>query len=72
MRKGVNSNFKLDGATASLRSVLIHEEPLMNSLFVLRASITSYSVSKASVVIDNPPSFDPSFAPEISEAYSQM
>jgi hypothetical protein len=66
MRKGVNFDFNLDGATASLGSVLVYEAPLINSLFVLKASATSPSISKASVVVDDPPS------PEISEAYSNI
>jgi len=70
MRKGVNFDFKLDGATASLGSVLVYEAPLINSLFVLRASTTSASVSKASVAVDDPPSTTP--ISEISEAYSNI
>jgi len=59
MRKGVNFDFKLDGATASPGSVLVYEAPLINSLFVLRPSTTSALVSKASVVVDDPPSSTP-------------
>jgi hypothetical protein len=77
MRKGVNFDFNLDGATASLGSVLVYEAPLINSLFVLRASTTSASVSKASVAVDDPPSTAPSSVPAISvpaisEAYSNI
>jgi hypothetical protein len=72
MRKGVNFDAKLDGATAILGSVLIYEAPLINSLFFLRASTTSPSVSKASVVIDDPTSSTPSFAPEMSESYCNI
>jgi len=61
MRKGVNFDFKLDGATASLGSVLVYEAPLINSLFVLKA--TAASVSKASVAVDDPPSTTPSTTP---------
>ena len=68
LRNDVNFNFKLDRATASLRSVLVYEAPLVNCLFVLRASTTSASVSEASVVIDDPPSSNPSSAPEFSKA----
>jgi hypothetical protein len=68
MRKGVNFDFNLDGATASLGSVLVYEAPLINSLFVLRASTISASVSKASVAVDDSPSTTP--ISEISEAYS--
>jgi hypothetical protein len=66
MRKGVNFDFNLDGATASLGSVLIYEAPLINILFVLKASATSASISKASAVVDDPSS------PEISEADSNI
>ena len=80
MRKGVNLDFNLDGATASLGSVLVYETPFINSLFVLRACITSASVSNASMVVDNPPSStssstpssSPTYIPEISEAYSDI
>jgi len=44
----------------------------MNSLFVLRASTTSASVSKASVAVDDPPRTTPSSVPETSEAYSNI
>jgi len=69
---GVNFDFNLDGATTSLGSVLVHEAPLINSLFVLRATTTSASVSKASVAVDDPPSTVPNSIPEISEAYSNI
>jgi len=69
MRKGVNFDFKLDGATASLGSVLIYQAPLINRLCVLRASTTSASVWKASVAVDDPPSTTPNS--EISVAYSK-
>jgi len=65
MRNGVNFDLKLDGATASLGSVLVYEAPLINSLFVLRVSATLASVSKASVAVDGPPSTTPN-----SEAYA--
>jgi len=69
MRKGVNFDFKLNGATASPGSVLVYEAPLINSLFVLRASTTSASVSKALVAVDDLPSTAPQSIPEISKAY---
>jgi hypothetical protein len=72
MRKGVNFDFNLNGATVSFGSVLVYEAPLINSLFVLKASTTSASVSKASVVIDDPPSSAPSSIPKICEAYSNI
>jgi len=65
MRHRINFDFKLDGATASLGSIPVYEAPLINSLFVLNA--TAASVSKASVVRDDPPSSIPSSAPEIVE-----
>jgi len=34
MRKGANYNFNLDGAKASLGSVLFYETPLIKSLFL--------------------------------------
>jgi hypothetical protein len=68
MRKGVNIDFKLNGATASLGSVLVYKERLINSLCVLKASGTWASISRASVAIDNVPSY----IPEISEAYSNI
>jgi len=70
MRKGINFDFKFNGAMASLASVLVYEVLLINSLFVLRASAISASVSKASVVLDDPLRSAPSSAPQISEAYS--
>jgi len=76
MRKGVNFDFKINGATASHASDLVPEAPLINSLVVLRASTTMASVSKASVVIDDPPSATtisaPSSLPEVSETYSNI
>ena len=66
MRTGVNFDFNLNGATANLGSVLVYEAPPINSLFVLKASATSASISKGSVVVDDPPSS------EISEAYSNI
>jgi len=81
MRKGVNFDFNLDGATASLESVLVYEPPLINSLFVFKASATSASVSKASVAVDGPQSTTPNseaysdapnLIPEISKAYSNI
>jgi len=68
MRKGVNFDFELDGATASLGSVLVYEAPLINSLFMPKA--TSASVSKASVAVDDPPRTAP--ISKISEAYSNI
>jgi len=68
IQTGVNFDFKLNGATASLGSVLVYEAPLINSLFVLRASTTSDSVSKASVEVDDPPCTTPNSG--ISEASS--
>jgi hypothetical protein len=38
MRKGVNFEFNLDGAIASLGSVLVYQAPLINSVFILRTS----------------------------------
>jgi hypothetical protein len=38
MRKGVNFEVNLDGAIASLGSVLVYQVPLINSLFILRTS----------------------------------
>jgi hypothetical protein len=38
MRKGVDFNFNLDGATVSFGSVVVYEAPLINSLLVLRVS----------------------------------
>jgi len=70
MRRGLNFDFRLDGATASLGSVLVYQAPLINSLFVLRASTTSASVSKASVAVDDPPSTTP--ISEISKAYCNI
>jgi len=79
MRKGVNFDFKLDQATASLGSVLVYEAPLINSLFVLTATSASYS--KASVAVDGRLSNTPNSEaysdaansiPEISEAYSNI
>jgi len=66
MRKVVNFDFKLDGATASLWSVPIYEAPLIHSLFVLRASTSLASEPKGSVAVDNPPDS------EISEVYSEI
>jgi hypothetical protein len=45
MRKGVNFKFNLDGAIASLGSVLVYQVPLINSLFILRTSPSSLSTS---------------------------
>ena len=76
MRKRVNFNFKLDEAMASLGSVLIYEVPLMNSLYVLRASTALASVSKASVVVDDVTSSTlsstPTSVPEISKTYCKI
>jgi hypothetical protein len=63
MQKGVNFDFKFDGATASLGSVLVYEAPLINSLFVLRVFTTTASISKASVAVDDPPCTTPSTIP---------
>jgi hypothetical protein len=65
MQQGVHFGFNLDGATASLPSVLVYDAPLSNSLCVLRVSPTSASVSKSSVVVYGPPS-----TTQNSEAYS--
>jgi hypothetical protein len=43
MLKGVDFEFKLDGATASLRSVLVYPAPLINSLSMLRASALAFA-----------------------------
>ena len=51
MRKGVNFEFNLDGAIASLGSVLVYQVPLINSLFILRTS-PSTSTSSTSMVFD--------------------
>jgi len=77
MWKGVNFDFKLDGATASPGSVLVYEALLINILFVLRASTTSASVSKTSVAVYVPRSTAPSSVPvisvpSISETYSNI
>jgi hypothetical protein len=45
MRKAVNFEFNLDGAIASLRSVLVYQVPLINSLFILRTSLSTPSTS---------------------------
>ena len=78
LRKGVNFNSKLDGATASLGSVVVYEAPRINSLSVLKASVAS--ISKASVAVDYPPTTTPSSnrsttpisVPETSESYSNI
>jgi len=49
MRKGVNIQFNLDGAIASLGSVLVYQAPLINSLFILR---TYPSTASTSMVFD--------------------
>jgi len=66
MREGVNIDFKLDGATVSLGSVLFNKAPLINSLFVLRDSTASASVSKASVAMDDRPSTAPNSVPGLA------
>jgi len=53
---------------ASLGAVLVYEAPLINSLSVFKASETSASISRASVAIDD----TPSFVREISEASSNI
>jgi len=63
--KGVNFDFKHHGAMATHGSVLIYEAPLINSLFLLKASATSASISRASVASDDAPSS----IPEISKSY---
>jgi hypothetical protein len=68
MRERVCFDFNLDGLMASLGSVLIYEAPLINSLFVLKASATSASIWKASVTINHAPSS----IREISVAYSNI
>jgi len=65
MRKGVNFDFNLDGATVGLGSVCVYKTPLINSQFVLKAFATSASISRTSVVIDDAPSS----APRISGVY---
>jgi len=70
MQKGVNLDFELNGAMASLGSVLVYEALLINSLFVLRSCTTSVSISTASVVVGDTPSSAPSS--EISKAYSNI
>jgi hypothetical protein len=76
MQKVVNFELKLDGATASLGSVLLYEAPLINSLFVHRACSTSASVLEASVAVHDPPSTTPrtaqSSVPETSANYSNI
>jgi hypothetical protein len=47
MRKGVNFEFNLNGAIASLGPVLVYLAPLINDLFILR---TSPSTSTSMVV----------------------
>jgi hypothetical protein len=49
MRKGENFELNLDGAIASLGSVLVYQAPLINSLFILR---TSRFTSSTSMVFD--------------------
>ena len=49
MWEGVNFEFNLDGAIASLGSVLVYQAPLINSLFKLR---TSPSTSSTVMVFD--------------------
>jgi len=68
MQKGVNFDFKLDGAMASLGSVLVYEGPLINSMIVLTGSATSASITRASVAIDDAPSS----IPGISGGYSNI
>jgi len=70
LRKRVNFDFKRNGATARLGSVLVYEAPFINGLFVLRASITSDCISKALVEVDDPPCTTPNS--DISEAYSSI
>jgi hypothetical protein len=70
MRKGFNLDFILDGATASVESVLVYEAPLINSLFILRASTTLPTASKASVAVDDPTSTTLIY--EISETSSNI
>jgi len=77
LREGVNLDFKLDGVTASLGSVLVYEAPLINSQFVLRPSATATSVSRAPVAVDDPACTAPSSVlvisgPAISKAYSNI
>jgi len=74
MQTGVNFDFKLDGATAILGSLIVYEAPLINSLFVVKA--TSTSVSKAWVAIEVPTtttaSTTQSSIPETCECYSNI
>jgi hypothetical protein len=72
MQKGVNFDFNLDVATASIGSVRVYEAPLTKSLFVLRTSTTWASVSKASVAVDDPPDTAPSSVPKISKPYANI
>jgi len=73
MEKCVNLEFELNGATASHLSVLDYDAPLINSLFILRASTTSASVSKAPVSVDDPPStILNSDISEMSKAFSNL
>jgi hypothetical protein len=51
MRKGVNIEFNLDGAIASLGLVLVYQPPLINSLFILRTSPSTLT-SSTSMVFD--------------------
>ena len=44
MRQGVSFHFKLDGPPVILQSDLVNKAPLINPLFILRASTTSASV----------------------------
>ena len=64
MQKGVNFDFKLRRAMASLGSVIVYEVVVINSLSVLKASVAS--VSTASVAVDDPPRTTPSSVPETS------
>jgi len=68
MENGVYFDFKLNGATASLGSVLVYEAPLINSLFVLKRFSTSESISRESVAIHDASSS----IPGISGGYSNI
>ena len=78
LQRGVNFDFKLVGVTTSLGSVLVYEAPLINSLFVLKA--TAAAVSEASAAVDDPPSTTPSTTqsttpssvPETSEVFCNI
>jgi len=63
MEKGVNFEFNLDRAIASLGSLLVYQAPLINSLFILRTSPSTLTSSTLMV-------FDALNQVEKSEIYS--